>query len=493
MITRPVPMVPQPSLSDPRRSPKGPRSLRRNRPLRFLRRASRSPLLRSPFLRPIRRRRPTPQPAYAASADTPSAYPPAPAQSPYSYGDVPLPVCDYTGERGDSDEPCEEPARIKRWSSAAVVTAAVIGSLVGGIIVAAGLVYALGLVGGVTPLVSLPTAQTASTRGSSAGSTVTIQPSGAPTTAEAVAEKVTPSVVNVTIKATTQNFFGQSAVETGNGSGVIIRSDGYILTNNHVVENADEIVVTIGVDDVNATVVGTDPTTDLAVLKIDRTGLPAIEIGSSEHLKVGQFVAAIGSPFGLEKTVTTGIISALGRTNTASGNGIDITTYTNLIQTDAAINPGNSGGALVDEQGKLIGINTLIESTSGSSAGIGFAIPIDIANNIANQLITTGKATHAYLGIATESIDENIAAQFNLPVKSGVLVRFVQAGSPAETGGIEAGDIITKIDGKEISSVEDVFSTTRLRNVGDVVKVTLVRNDVQKIVSVTLGSDTRAQ
>ncbi len=430
------------------------------------------------------------EPSYTPAAGYPAAGPPI-----YGRAGQPLPVCDYTGERGDSDAPCEEPARVKRWSGAAVVTAAVIGSLVGGIIVAAGLAYALGLVGGATPLVDLWPPSATSTSDRSVAGTITIKPRDGATTAEAVAEKVTPSVVNIAVKATAfdpwRGSIGLS--ELGNGSGVIVRPDGYILTNNHVILGAEQIFVTIGVEDVQATVVGTDPTTDLAVLKIDRTGLPAIEIGTSKDLEVGQFVAAIGSPFGLEKTVTTGIVSALGRTGSASINNVDLTLYTNLIQTDAAINPGNSGGALVDERGKLIGINTLIESTSGSSAGIGFAIPVDLAIDIADQLITTGKATHAYIGVSTQAIDENVAAQYSLPVKSGVLVRFVQPASPAERAGIKAGDIITRIDDTNITSLEDVFSAIRLRKVGEVVKVAIVRDDARRTLDVTLGSDEMRQ
>jgi S1-C subfamily serine protease len=327
------------------------------------------------------------------------------------------------------DQP--QPSR-KRWSGAAVVAAAVIGSLVGGAIVAIALVWALGLSNPSTATTGSTTTLTSNGQQSTTGS-VTIVPNDEVDTAEAVAEKDTPSVVNVTIKATTFNpFTGQTALTTeANGSGIIIRPEGYILTNNHVVSGADQIVVTVGVDNVVAKVIGTDPTTDLAVIKVDKTGLPAIEIGESQNLKVGQFVVAIGSPFGLQHSVTSGIISALGRTGQAS-------------ETDAAINPGNSGGALVDETGKLIGVNTLIQSTSGSSAGIGFAIPVDLAINIADQLISTGKATHPIMGVSTETIDSNVATEFSLPVKYGVLVRAVQASSPAEKAGIKNGDIIVK-------------------------------------------------
>ena len=220
-----------------------------------------------------------------------------------------------------------------------------------------------------------------------------------------VAKKVTPSVVNVAIsQARTNHFTGQqSSGEVGNGSGIIIRSNGYILTNNHVVESASQITVRIGSKDMTATVVGTDSSTDLAVIKVNATGLQAATLGDSAILKVGEPVVAVGSPFGLDKTVTSGIISALGRT-TIQETQTNITAYTNLIQTDAAINPGNSGGELVNMAGQVIGINALIQSPSGNvgaaqSAGIGFAIHMNSAKQIADEIIKTGKATHAYMGV----------------------------------------------------------------------------------------------
>jgi putative serine protease PepD len=287
-------------------------------------------------------------------------------------------VCDYTT---DSDAPCEEPAVERRWSGSAVVTAAAIGSVVGGVLVAAALVWALGLVPGMSPL-KAPAGSGAVT----AANRITINPAAQGTdVAEAVAAKAVPSVVNVTIQQRrTDPFTGQTSyVDLGNGSGVIIRSDGYILTNNHVVDGATKIIVRLGTTEVTATVVGTDPTSDLAVIKIAKTGLPAATIGSSADLQVGEEVIAVGSPFGLDKTVTSGIVSALHRTNLTQGQS-GVTSYTNLIQTDASINPGNSGGALADLSGAVVGINTLIFSPSGQlgqsqSAGIGFAIPIDFA------------------------------------------------------------------------------------------------------------------
>jgi putative serine protease PepD len=285
----------------------------------------------------------------------------------------------------------------------------------------------------------------------------------------------------------------------GTGSGVIIRADGYILTNNHVVDGADRIVVTVGLEDKVATLVGTDPSTDLAVIKIEGNGYPAVEAGSSKDLQVGQFVMAVGSPFGLEKTVTSGIISALQRSEQAQGQTAnDITTYTNLIQTDAAINPGNSGGALVDEHGRLVGLNSLIQSPSGGvgaaqSAGIGFAIPVDFAIDIANQLIASGKATHAYVGVSTETVDEGLAAQFGLPMKSGALVRFVAPGAPAEAAGIKRGDVIVKIGTMRVTGVADVFAAIREHKVGETVPFEVIRNGQSTVLDVKLGSDSSRQ
>ena len=216
-------------------------------------------------------------------------------------------------------------------------------------------------------------------------------------------------------------------------------------------------------------------------------------MGSSADLRVGQFVVAVGSPFGLEKTVTAGIISALQRTGLANGAS-DLAAYTNLIQTDAAINPGNSGGALVDEEGRLIGINTLIQSPSGSvgapqSAGIGFAIPIDFAMDVGAQLIENGEAEHTYMGVSTTTIDENLAEQYGLDVSRGALVGFVEPGSPADEAGIERGDIIVQIDGNDIEGGDDVFGAVRARRIGDSLTVVVVRGSAERDLDVVLGSD----
>ena len=404
----------------------------------------------------------------------------------------PLPVCDYTGE---SDAPCEEPSSVRRWSGSAVVVAAAFGAVVGGVLVAGGIIWTLNLLPG---LVS-PKSQAGSSSDSVA--TMTILPiQQSVEVAEAAADKAVPSVVNVTVQEERTNpFTGESQyAELGNGSGVIIRADGHVLTNNHVINGANRVFVSLGVESIEATVVGVDPSTDLAVLKIGGADHPAIDIGSSKGLRVGQWVMAVGSPFGLEKTVTSGIISALQRSEQVRQGANDLTTYTNLIQTDAAINPGNSGGALVDANGKLVGINTLIQSPSGSvgaaqSAGIGFALPVDFAMSIAEQLIATGRASHPYMGVSSQTIDSSFASQYGLPVSSGALVVFVQPDGPAEEAGLKRGDIITKIGDVTIASVEDVFAAIRQHKIGDEVGVNVVRSDVTRDLTVTLGSDAGAR
>ncbi|MCE5191926.1 MAG: trypsin-like peptidase domain-containing protein [Actinomycetia bacterium] len=378
------------------------------------------------------------------------------------------------------------PAR-RRGGGPGPLLAAVFGGLIGAAAVALVFVFVLGY-----PASSTVTPSTSTMASIVQTSTETTSGAGDQDAnfAERVAAKLTPSVVNVAIEQTgVDRFTGKTITQAvGNGSGVIIRPDGYILTNNHVVEGADALVVTVGVEDLPAKVIGTDPSTDLAVIKVERTGLPAVQFGSSASLKVGEPVVAIGSPFGLEKTVTSGIISALGRSSVAqSASGI--TTYTSLIQTDAAINPGNSGGALADAEGRLIGINTLIQSTSGQSAGIGFAIPADFARGIAEELIATGRVSHPYMGVGTVTIDAVAAAQFNLPVSKGALIQSVSAGSPSEKAGLKQGDIIVKIAGKDVASVEDVFTVVRSHKVGQTVAVEIVRGTKHLTLQVTLGSD----
>jgi putative serine protease PepD len=300
-------------------------------------------------------------------------------------------------------------------------------------------------------------------------------------TLETAAASVLPSVVNVSVSA---------PAFTGIGSGIILRPDGYILTNYHVVEGATRITVTFGTNDLVARVVGTDPTTDIAVIHVAKTGLPAAAIGSSTSLKVGQTVIAIGSPFGLDKTVTSGIVSALHRSDLESGmNGI--TSYTNLIQTDAAINPGNSGGALADLSGAVVGMNTLIQSPSGAlgaaqSAGIGFAIPIDFAKSVADTLISGKKVTHPYLGASYITVTPDLASFYGLGASSGALVQDVTAGSPAESAGIRVGDIIVQFGTHGITGMEDLFAAVDSSRVGVPIPVEVSRDGQTVDLTVTL-------
>lgn len=309
----------------------------------------------------------------------------------------------------------------------------------------------------------------------------------------AVAEQVVPSVVNVSVSQVQTDFLGrQFSAEISNGSGVVISEDGYILTNFHVIEGGDTFVVTAGADDYDATVVGTDPSSDLAVIKIQATGLKAIKIGDSSKVKVGQWIMAVGSPFGLEKSVTSGIVSALKRSETMqAATGASI--YSNMIQIDAAINPGNSGGALVDSDGRLIGINTLIQSTSGSSAGVGFAIPVNYAMDIAEQLIETGTAVHPYLGISMISVNEMVAEEYGLTTDSGVFIADVLVDSPAQLGGIQRGDVIVRLADEAIGSADDLLISLRDHRPGEKVEVEIVRGTETISVDVVLGSDAESQ
>jgi serine protease DegQ len=248
-----------------------------------------------------------------------------------------------------------------------------------------------------------------------------------------------------------RRFFGDGGGEesqraSGLGSGVIVSAAGYILTNHHVVEAADEIEVALADGKkLRAKVIGTDQDTDLAVLQVDKTGLPAITFGHVESAKVGDVVLAIGNPFGVGQTVTMGIVSALGR------SGLQINTYENFIQTDAAINPGNSGGTLTDAAGNLIGINTAIYSRSGGSLGIGFAIPVSTAKQVMEQIIASGSVTRGWIGVEAQEISPELAESFRLPSTTGALIAGVLKGGPADRAGAKPGDILLSIDAKPVT------------------------------------------
>jgi len=309
----------------------------------------------------------------------------------------------------------------------------------------------------------------------------------------AVAQKVQPSVVNIRTKMIMSDLFHEDVVARGIGSGVIFRKDGYILTNYHVIEDAKEIWVTIGTEeDIKGTVLGVDPETDLAVVKVDRKNLPAAEIGSIKDVKVGELAVAIGSPFGFEHTVTAGVISALNRTiSTADPHKEVVKTFTNLIQTDAAINPGNSGGALCNSKGQVVGINTLIYSTTGGYQGIGFAITIDTAIDVADQLIKKGKVSHPYIGILGQTVDKEYAKKHGLKIDHGAILVEVVEDSPAGRVGLERGDIIIVFDGKPIKNMDELIEAIRSKDVGDKVKVTYLRDDKKTTVQLTLAEKPR--
>ncbi len=265
------------------------------------------------------------------------------------------------------------------------------------------------------------------------------------------------------------------------GSGFIISSDGYILTNAHVVNDADEVLVKLyDKREFKAKIIGVDKRTDVALIKIEATGLPKVTIGDPTKLKVGEWVAAIGSPFGLENTMTAGIVSAKGR-------ALPQENYVPFIQTDVAINPGNSGGPLFNLAGEVVGINSQIYSRSGGSMGLSFSIPIDVAIDISNQLKASGKISRGWLGIAIQELTKDLADSFGMKSTNGALVAGVEKNSPADKGGLEAGDVITKFDGKPIVASADLPRIVGNTKPGKVAQVEILRKGVAKTLSVGVG------
>lgn len=268
--------------------------------------------------------------------------------------------------------------------------------------------------------------------------------------------------------------------ERGLGSGVIVESNGLIITNNHVVGKADEIRVTLSDKrEFKAKLIGTDPKTDIAVVKIDATGLPTVAWADSDLLEVGEFVLAVGNPFGLTQTVTLGIVSALGR---AAG----IAEYEDFIQTDAAINPGNSGGALVNVRGELAGINTAIFSQSGGNMGIGFSVPSNMARSIMDQLVKTGKVVRGWLGVSIQELTPELAKQFGVVDTKGVLVSDVMDDSPAKKAGVERADVIVEYDGKPMDSPTHLRNAVAQTQVGKKVSVKLIRDKKPKTIDLAI-------
>ena len=315
----------------------------------------------------------------------------------------------------------------------------------------------------------------------------------------AAAKAASPAVVSINTSKAPENapqsndpwfrfFFGdqdQSQPQAGLGSGVIVSPAGYILTNNHVIEEADQIEVVLNDGRKSAAqVIGTDPETDLAILKIDLTELPVITLGNSDALSIGDQVLAIGNPFGVGQTVTSGIVSALGRTQ------LGINTFENFIQTDAAINPGNSGGALVDTSGHLMGINTAIYSRSGGSMGIGFAIPTSTARSVMEAIVRDGQVTRGWIGVEPQDLTPELAESFGLSTGKGVIITGVLQNGPAAQAGIRPGDVITTVAGREVVNVAQLLSAVAALKPGTPATLEVVRKDGKTLLDVTPGKRT---
>ena len=330
---------------------------------------------------------------------------------------------------------------------------------------------------------------------------------GAPFDFTRAAEKTMPTVVHIKASESRQTaiqrqretnpfrfFFGDdffnyddyARPRAGTGSGVIYSADGYILTNNHVVEFADDYTITLHDNrEFKARLVGTDPSTDMAVLKIEANDLPAVELGNSDAVKVGEWVLAVGNPFDLTSTVTAGIISAKSRDINIIRRGAPIESF---IQTDAAVNPGNSGGALVDANGRLIGINSAIATPTGTFAGYSFAIPVNLVKRIADDLIKYGKYKRAYLGVDIATMDSNLANELNIPYTQGVWIKALDPQGSAARSGVQPNDIIVKLNGKNVTTVPELQELVGRSKAGDDVALTVVRNGKEKNIGVKLKS-----
>ena len=324
-----------------------------------------------------------------------------------------------------------------------------------------------------------------------------------------VAGAATPAVVNISSTKTVhmrnmqspffndpffRDFFGgnlpgsgkqKDFKESGLGSGVIVSGDGYILTNNHVIDNADEITVRLSDKRVfKGKVIGADPKTDLAVVRINAGKLPYLKLGDSDQLKVGEMVIAVGNPFGLNQTVTSGIISAKGRAN------VGLAEYEDFLQTDAPINPGNSGGAMVNIRGELIGINTAILTSSGGSEGVGLAIPSNMAKSVMESLIKKGKVVRGWLGVSIQTLTPELAKQMNLKNEKGALIADVMDDSPASRAGIQRGDVVLEFDGREVADSGKLKNMVAGVQPGQNVKLKILRDGVEKTLTVQIGEMT---
>jgi len=334
----------------------------------------------------------------------------------------------------------------------------------------------------------------------SGGKPATVETARAASSYSVAARKAMPSVVNIFTSKEMKvprhpfmddplfrRFFGDQLENepqraSSLGSGVIVGSEGYVLTNHHVIEAADDIEVALNDGrQVKARQVGADPESDLAVLKVDLKNLPAITFARPEQVNVGDVVLAIGNPFGVGQTVTMGIVSGLGRSH------LNINTFENFIQTDAAINPGNSGGALVDTQGNLIGINTLIFSRTGGSMGIGFAIPVSLARQVMEQIIQTGSVTRGWIGVEVQDVTPELAESFKLKNIKGVLIAGVVRPGPADKAGVKPGDILLEVDGKPVPDSSAMLNVVAAIEPAKMATLKLVRNGNEFTVKLTVG------
>lgn len=323
------------------------------------------------------------------------------------------------------------------------------------------------------------------------------------TTAQAVAAKVLPSVVSIDVYEESASYsFGDmmgssdsdetEETQTATGSGVIISEDGYIVTNYHVVAEGTIYIVYFDDDtSAEATIVGYDDSSDLAVLKVEKDGLTAIDVGDSSEVAVGDWVMTAGSPFGLTKSVSSGIVSALYRNETLE-NSYGSSFYVNMIQVDAGVNPGNSGGALVNAEGELIGICTLTASYSGDFSGVGFAIPSNYVMNIADSIIENGYAEHPYIGVSVGTVDASTQQYYNTTAEYGAYVASVVSGGPAEEAGIQQGDVIVSMDGEDITTSSELIIDVRSKEIGDTVEIGVIRDGEELTFEVTLASDSES-
>ena len=344
-------------------------------------------------------------------------------------------------------------------------------------------------------------------RGPAAGVSVIEAPASgsvklaAPGSFSAAAKAASGAVVSITASKTNRSphaqdpwfrfFFGEQAEgepQAGLGSGVIVSSSGYILTNHHVIEGADNVEVSLNDQrKARARVVGVDPETDLAVLKIELDRLPVVVLGNSDDLEIGDQVLAIGNPFGVGQTVTSGIISALGR------NQLGINVFENFIQTDAAINPGNSGGALVDTQGRLLGINTAIYSRSGGSMGIGFAIPVSTARQVLDSIVRDGQVVRGWIGVEPQELNAELAETFKVRSKTGVIITGVLQNGPAAQAGVRPGDVIVSVAGQPVKNVTELLSAVAALQPGAASKLGVERREGSLEIQVTPGKRQQAK